>query len=171
MSKRAANQLERCEGCGGVVDGRAEGCREVFDQLVGRDFSDPLFFHHHRLAVDAYCLQHPEAYCQTAKSFAAHLVGLQMILESGASSATGDASLQRWLNGSRNLTRPQPPSFRGRLTVFDVAAISDPREYGTATRKWAESTWIAYESLHDIARDWAKEALGPNHQLRDRRAH
>ena len=158
MNPPSAADLALCDGCGLATEGGEAGCQALFDRLIERDFSNALFFRHHRLAVDTYSLQHPERYCKSGKSFAAHLVGLQKILEANVSSAVGDGSVQKWLNGSRTLDRPDPPRFRGKLTIADAVAIDDPEEYGAAVRKWAESTWDAYQPLHDLARTWAREA-------------
>jgi Family of unknown function (DUF5946) len=46
------------------------------DELLARDFQEIVYWRYHRLAVDAYCLQHPLRYCESAKSLAAHLCGL-----------------------------------------------------------------------------------------------
>ena len=57
------------------------------DKLLARDFSDVTYFRVHRLLVDTYCVQHPERYCVSFKSLAAHLVGLCWSLEHSGSRA------------------------------------------------------------------------------------
>ena len=64
---------ERCSGCGLVVPGGTAGCQAIMDEVLARDFSDVLYFRVHRMMVDTYSLQHPERYCASAKSLAAHL--------------------------------------------------------------------------------------------------
>lgn len=153
------NAASRCAGCGLVVSDGTAGCQRLFDALIARDFGDALYFRVHRLAVDSYSLQHPDRYCASAKSMAAHLVGLYWILEQGGDPAIGSEPLRRWLDGPKSLARPEPPSFRGELKVKDVLAVDTPAQYAAAVRRWAESTWAAYSELHALARNWAQEAL------------
>jgi hypothetical protein len=53
--------------------------------LLARDFTDAAYFRVHRMIVDTYCLQHPDRYCVSAKSLAAHLTGLCWLIEHGGS--------------------------------------------------------------------------------------
>jgi hypothetical protein len=145
-----------CTGCGRIIEGGREGCRAAFDVLLGRDFSDPRFFAMHRLFVDTYSLQHPDEFCVSAKSLAAHLVGLCLIVEKDVSPATGSQRLKRWLDGRRELEKPVLPKVRGDMTLADVETIDDPGEWAEALRRWAQSTWEAYRSLHPQARLWAE---------------
>jgi uncharacterized protein DUF5946 len=149
---------EPCRGCGWVVEGGVEGCRARFDALVARDFADALFFAVHRLFVDTYSVQHPDRFCRSAKPLAAHLVGLGLILEGGASPATGAAFLNRWLNGPGELVKPRLPAERGTVTLGDVQAIDEPGPWREAVRVWAEAAWEAYRDLQPLARRWAAEA-------------
>jgi hypothetical protein len=146
---------EACSGCGRRIEGGTEGCRAAFDALVGRDFGDARFFAVHRLFVDAYSLQHPDEFCRSAKSLAAHLAGLCLILEHGASPAIGSASLNRWLDGPAPLAKPPIPADRGAVTLADLEGIEDPGAWGAAVRRWAESTWEAWRELQPAARIWA----------------
>lgn len=148
--------MERCSGCGWTVEGGTDGCRDRFNQLLARDFSDARFFRKHRLFVDTYCLQHPDEYCASAKSLAAHLSGLCAIMEKGASPAAGPPSLHRWLSGPRELTKPPLPRSRGAMTIGDLPETHDPAEWDAAVQKWAEQTWAAYTSVHDTAREWLR---------------
>ena len=114
-----------------------------------------------RLTVDVYCLQHPDRYCVSAKSLAAHLTGLCWTLAHDGDQR-GLGELQRWLNGRVELTKPPLPSGRGDLTIADLAAAG--REgYRATLDAWARSTWTAYEPLHGTAEAWIREALSrPN---------
>ena len=102
-----------------------------------------------RLTIDIYCLQHPDDYCVSAKSLAAHLTGLGWALEHGGSEF-GLRALQRWLNNAR-LEKPPIPQHRGELTIADLAHAPD---YLAVQNRWARSTWSAYAELHDLARGW-----------------
>lgn len=154
----------RCDGCGLAAPGGSSGCQAIFDEFLARDFSDVAYFGVHRLMVDTYCLQHPEHYCKSPKSFAAHLVGLCFLLETKSETkAVGSKSMQRWLNGACKLEKPSVPTFRGKLTIGDVRTASDPKAYRAAVENWARSTWEAYSPLHEIARKWLTESTGrPN---------
>jgi hypothetical protein len=148
-----------CSGCGLDVPGGTAGCQAIMDELLARDFSDINYFRVHRMTVDTYCLQHPDRYCVSAKSLAAHLTGLCWLIEHGGSRAVGSESLRRWLNGSPGIEKPEIPSFRGRLTVADVAGAPDPGAHAQAVDHWARCTWEAYSALHSLARYWIEQAL------------
>ena len=147
-----------CSGCGWKGGGPA--CRARFEQAIARDFGDPAYFAAHRLLVDVYALQHPDDYCASAKSLAAHLVGLLQILEEGASAATGESFLRDWLDGPRKLDKPAIPAERGRTVLADLDGIDAPTEWSAAVRAWGEEVWNAYSALHPVARRWAAEARG-----------
>lgn len=149
----------QCPGCGLVTNGATAGCQEMFDELLARDFSDRAYFRAHRMMVDTYCLQHPDRYCVSAKSFAAHLTGLCWAFEYGGHPPIGQA-LQRWLNGIVPLTTPALPASRGAVTIASVYEAADAGVYASAIEKWARSTWEAYCDLHALARRWVQEAMG-----------
>ena len=150
-----------CDECGGRIEGGREGCLVQFRQYTARDFSGALFFRTHRLSVDCYALQHPEQFCVSAKSLAAHLGGLCAILEYGASPATGSPGLHTWLsdNGTR-LSKPQLPANKGALTLADLPGTDDAAVWEKALRKWAQEVWAAYEPLQPLARQWVEAAKG-----------
>ena len=149
-----------CDGCGLASSEGTAGCQAIFDALLARDFSDATYFRMHRMLVDTYSLQHPDRYCASAKSLAAHLTGLGALLERGGSRAVGVEALRRWLDGNTSVEKPRLPSFRGALTIADVHRAPDPQAYGEAVERWARSTWDAYAALHPQARSWIAEALG-----------
>ena len=106
-----------------------------------------------RLTIDVYCLQHPERYCVSAKSLAAHLTGLCWALEHGINEG-GLRELQRRLDSRRDLVKPPIPADHGKLTVADIAGVAGPGEYAPALDRWARSTWAAYADLQQTARAW-----------------
>jgi len=164
---RGANAaVAECEGCGSTAG--AVSCQSIFDELLARDFSDAAYFRVHRLLVDTYSLQHPDRYCASAKSLAAHLTGLCALLERGGDRAVGVAALRTWLDGRPRIQRPATPRFRGRLTVADVRKARAPEAYAAAVERWAQSTWKAYSSLHRLARGWVAEALDRRIPIRSR---
>lgn len=151
--------LEICAGCGLRVAGGTAGCQALMDELLARDFSDVTYFRVHRLMVDTYALQHPERYCASAKSLAAHLTGLCWLVERGGSRAVGSEPLRRWLDGRVDLDKPEVPAPRGDLTIADVRSEPDAESYAAAVDRWARATWEAYASLHGLAHDWIETAL------------
>jgi hypothetical protein len=102
--------------------------------------------------------KHPERYCVSAKSLAAHLTGLCWALEYSGH-LSGLKALQRWLDGRARIDKPELPAFRGALTVADVIGATNPEERAAAIGRWARTTWEAYSDLQALARRWVEEAL------------
>ena len=144
----------RCPGCG--LPGTAEECQQRFEQFLAQDFSDARFFATHRLTVDVYAMQHPERYCESAISFAAHLTGLCVAIEHEDAPKL-NMHLQRWLSSRPVLEKPPLPAARGALTIADVDG-SDPVRYAESVMRWAKSTWQAYAPLQPLARAWIQAA-------------
>jgi len=152
--------LEPCHGCGLRIAGGAVGCQGVMDEIIAKHFSEVTYFGAHRLFVDVYSVQHPDRYCASFKSLAAHLGHLCWSLEHGGTWATPCEPLRRWVERHPHLEKPALPAFRGRLTVADVAAADGPAAHRRAIEAWARDAWEAYGSLHGLARHWVNEALG-----------
>jgi hypothetical protein len=142
--------MDSCEGCGLLIAGGTAGCQALFDELRSGQLVASTY-QAQRMTVDTYCLQHPDRYCVSAKSLAAHLTGLCWALEYSGN-PSGLNALQRWLNGPPRIEKPSVRSFRGALTVADTPDLE-------AIERWARSTWEAYSSLHPLARQWIDEAL------------
>jgi len=152
--------MERCDGCGLRIEGGAAGCQERFDSFRAREPAEfATGYPSTRLTIDVYCLQHPDRYCESAKSLAAHLTGVGWALERGGGES-GLRALQRWLNGEGRLEKPTVPDQRGELTVADLIAGAEAGRYAESLDGWARSTWTAYAPLHAIARDWIDTATG-----------
>lgn len=128
--------------------------------------ADVRFFRVHRTMVDAYCLQHPDRYCASAKSLAAHLCGLAAAIDDGGSIAQGESALQRWLDGTSSLVKPELPARRGAVTIRSLDGIDDPAAHAAAVAAWAQSIWTAYASLHTTARTWLANARNANRRGR-----
>jgi hypothetical protein len=111
------------------------------------------------MMVDAYALQHPERYCVSAKSLAAHLTGLCWAVEHAGNRAIESKPLRRWLNGTPRIEKPVLPAVRGSLTIEDVREPVDPASHAAAVERWARATWDAYSDLHALARRWIREAF------------
>ena len=137
----------------------APDCATLRDLLLARDFEQPaLYFGKHRLAVDAYCVQH-SPYVKSAKSLAAHLCELCVALERDSDHVQLDR-LQRWLSTNPALDKPDLPVHRGELTIAHVSGIDDPVAYGVAVDEWARSAWEAYAAHHELARRWLAMSAG-----------
>jgi hypothetical protein len=151
--------VEACEGCGLLIEGGTAGCQALFDEFRVREAAElAATYAATRLTIDVYCLQHPDRYCVSAKSLAAHLTGVGWALERGADES-GLRALQRWLNGRVELVKQPVPAFRGELTIAEVAGVHDRTAYVAAVERWAASTWAAYSSLHEVARTWIDQAV------------
>lgn len=145
-----------CSGCGLSLPGATAGCQGLFEELSGRANTHVAYGRAHRMAVDAYCLPHPDRYF-ASKSLAAHLGGLCWAFEHRAHPAVGRALL-RWLDGPRRVQKPSLPSFRGARTIAEVLGVP-PEHHPDAVERWARAIWEAYEPLHDAARGWIRTAL------------
>ena len=151
--------MDVCEGCGLHVAGGTASCQGMFDEFRAREMSELApSYASTRLTVDVYCLQHPDRYCVSAKSLAAHLTGLGWALERGGGE-WGLRKLQRWLDSGPTLEKPALPAGHGALTIADVASAPDTDQYIAALDSWARSTWAAYSALHEIAGRWIDAAV------------
>ena len=139
------------------MGGRA-GCQALMDEIGARAYGDPAYAATHNLAFDAYCMQHVDRYCRSAKSYAAHLTRLCCGLEQSGNPKIY-AAVQKWLNGTVELEKPPILSHRGPMTVADVRAARNAEEHTRLVRDWAASVWKAYTTQHDLARNWIQSAL------------
>jgi hypothetical protein len=157
----------RCPDCGAPGVASLDACGELFAEVGAREFADEAFFRTHRLTVDAYCLQHPDAYMKSSKSAAAHLAAMCWSMEIGGSENLPRA-LKGWVDGPRTYARvvPPPPLHRGALTVRHVLGVEDPDEYAVRAEEWARSAWEAWGEHHDQARAWVAEALAERGRTR-----
>jgi hypothetical protein len=148
-----------CSECGATAPQGREGCRELFDAVLAKEFGDYRFARMHRLTVDVYALQHPAEYMRSAKSYAAHLTGMYAALELSASAEINRA-VQQWLNGSSRFPRPGNPGprQRGALTISHVLEAVDADDHRRRVHEWAQSVWEAWRAYHDLARRWVEEA-------------
>ena len=151
--------METCGGCGLSVEGGTAGCQALFDEFRARELAELAnTYVSTRLTVDVYCLQHPDRYCVSAKSLAAHLTGVGWAMERDGGE-WGLRALQRWLDRGPKLEKPAMSEHRGKLTIADLSAAADPQAYRAALDSWAHSTWSAYAGLHGVARRWIDEAM------------
>lgn len=132
-------------------------CKQMFDEVLAKEFSDYRYGRVHRLTVDAYSLQHPQTYMKSAKSFAAHLTGMCCAME-----YENDPNLlgllQKWLNGRKQLSKPETLTSFGDLTIAYVMKAKDGREHVQLVKEWAEDVWNAYRVYHGLAKEWIEVA-------------
>lgn len=147
-----------CPQCGATNVAGRTGCQYLFDELHYMAFGNFRIARVHRLAFDTYCMQHIESYCVSAKSYAAHLVGLCCGVERESDPAVYDV-IHRWLNGKVDLVKPPVLSNRGDIRVTDVLAVEEVEERVKAIHGWAQNVWEAYSSQHEIARQWTDAAV------------
>jgi hypothetical protein len=151
-----------CPYCGAKVPDTYEECQALMHEVSSQSYSgNTSTFRLYRAAFDAYTLQHPEIYCVSAKSYAAHLGGLACWAEYGSENEVY-AAIQRWLNGNVDLEKPfvPPPMKRGKLTVLDIYEHVGTLEYPHRVAAWCSDVWQAYTELHSIAHDYVQIALG-----------
>jgi hypothetical protein len=137
-----------------MVDGGTEGCQALFDEETAREYGDARLAGRRRLVVDAYCLQHPDAYCVSAISLAAHLTGVCIGVEHRDRERDLNAAIQRWLNRRPVIAKPALPTDRGRTTIADLRVATDPTTHRAAVERWAADAWAAYRELQPLARQW-----------------
>ena len=132
-------------------------CKEMFEAVLVKEYSDYRYVRVHRLTIDAYSLQHPQIYMKSPKSFAAHLTGMSCAIE-----YDNDPNLlrilQKWLNGRKELSKPAMLSSLGNLTIAHIIKAKDGGEHIGLVKEWAIEVWKAYQVYHDLAHDWIKIA-------------
>ncbi|MFA9454429.1 MAG: DUF5946 family protein [Candidatus Aminicenantaceae bacterium] len=136
--------------CGAPSQGE---CHAYFEAILAKEFSDLRYAKAHRLTVDTYSLQHPAVYMVSAKSFAAHLTGMCCAIEHGNDPGLL-RKLQRWLNGKKQLEKPEMLHGLGTLTIFHLEKAQTGPEHIRLVWEWATDVWKAYAGYHDRARDW-----------------
>ena len=144
-------------GCSCGLESEVE-CKQYFETIIAKEFSDFRYAKLHRLTVDAYSLQHPDPYMLSAKSFVAHLTGMCCFMEHG-----GDRdllrTLQQWLGGRReDLEKPELLEDLGELTIAHITETTEGAEHERRVGEWATDIWRAYAIYHDLAQDWIKTA-------------
>lgn len=130
LKNRTSSEGGICVECGLRTAVGEPSCDVLRDQLLARDYEQSaLYWRFHRMAIDAYCLQH-SAYIASAKSLAAHLCGLCIALEYENDPAK-HRRVQQWLSTNPDIRKPALPEFRGGVTIGQVAAVENPVEFGT----------------------------------------
>jgi hypothetical protein len=139
-----------------VVPPGFASCREVFETVITREYTDPAFGAVHLLTVDAYALQHSEDHGPRSNAF--HLIRLWLLLEHGSAPGLGQGPsrvvAKAFEKHYRRFPFLDPPPDRGALTIADVYGAEGPEQHAERVRRWAASVWEAWSDHHD----WAREA-------------
>lgn len=147
-----------CDDCRAVIPGGRAGCQKLFEKILVRKYSDYNYGKIHRLTVDTYSLQHPEAYMKSGKSFAAHLTGICSAIEYENSKSINQA-IQKWLNGARKIDKPASlPEYRGELTIMYIHSAKNGEEHIKHVQEWSCSVWNTWSEYHSLSRQWINEA-------------
>ncbi|HSS21554.1 MAG TPA: DUF5946 family protein [Pyrinomonadaceae bacterium] len=147
-----------CPDCGAVVVAGAAGCLKLFEEILAREFSDYRYGKLHRLTVDSYSLQHPDAYMRSGKSFAAHLTGMYAGIESEDPLGLNQV-VQKWLSANPKIEKPvHIPEERGLVTITYVYDAVDAEDHIKRVREWAEDVWRAWSAHHDLAKHFIEVA-------------
>jgi hypothetical protein len=163
---RRADASNVCPGCG--YPGGRKACQEIFDDVTLRvralAWTGSLATW--RLMHDVYSVQHEEEYCGRWRGLIAHLGGVCVALEFGASERAYRA-LQRLverdhLNGQPYPPPPGIPANRGALTAASLKDLDQPDLLASGVDRWARSVWLAYEPLQPLAREWVRMATAGN---------
>ena len=160
MNENAAPEPDKdrapCPECGALVGGR-EACQALYTEISLGAYNFAQFAGMRDLAFDAYCMQHLDPYCLSAKSYAAHLTRLCCGLEYAGQPRVYSA-IQAWLNGSIPLEKPAAPDRRGTITIADLGQPGSDIN-AQIIQQWAENVWDAYKAQHSLAHQWIQAAL------------
>ena len=158
--RRIETEEDCCPECGAHVKGGRGGCQSLFDEITYAMTEDLRIASIYRLALDTYCMQHVESYCESAKSYAAHLIGLSWGV-SHLDSPAPVTPLLGVLNRNTKLVKPPILSKRGSITLPDLITAyhksGDVDVLVQAVRQWSKVVWEAYASQHEIVQDWLNE--------------
>ena len=134
-----------------------EKCAVIWNETLAKEFSDFRYGRVHRLTVDTYSLQHPDVYMISSKSYAAHLTGMCVAMEYDNDSGLLKI-LQKWLNGKKELEKPELLQNVGRLTISHLVAARDGIEHMRLVKEWSAGVWSAYSVHHALAKEWIEQA-------------
>jgi hypothetical protein len=135
--------------------------QDLYNQLADYTLThlDPSFIHQE--VVDAYAAQHA-----TEKSKPVYLtfalVGLYLFLEKGYTGRQVQLAHMQMAKRRKNWPKFEIPENRGNITIEAVLAAKPGPERDEMIRKWCQSTWDAYSSVHKQIHDLVKSELYQN---------
>ncbi|HVU15228.1 MAG TPA: DUF5946 family protein [Phototrophicaceae bacterium] len=158
--RRETTPGDRCPECSGQVAGGRGGCQALFDEIEYAMQDDLRIASIHRLALDTYAMQHVESYCESAKSYAAHLLGLWWGVNHLDNPAPV-APVLGILNRSVKLIKPPVLEKRGSITLPDVMdyyhTSGEVDDLTTHVREWSKAVWKAYADQETFVQAWLKQ--------------
>ena len=156
--------MTKCPACG--FPGDRQACQDAFNDVAlrVRALAWTGSISTWRLMHDVYSIQHEEDYCGRWRGLIAHLGGVCLGLEFGAQEQSYRA-LAKFIERDHLKGQPYPPPpgipvDRGSITIASLKDLNEPVLLVAGVDRWARSTWLAYEKLQPLARDWVKQALG-----------
>lgn len=152
MGENINSMPERCECCGVAVKGGKKGCKELFDRMLAREYSDPNYGKVHLLTVDSYILQHSESHGPRSNAF--HLLRLGWLLLGNGNPhimQKEKGPIPFLLKDYQDFPFLEPPDARGEATVLDALAARNPKDYAEVATRWGWSVWMAFSRHHDWA--------------------
>lgn len=135
-----------------------EQCTEMWHEVILKETEFYGRAKGHKLRVDTYCMQHPDPYMISAKSFAAHFLGLCITIGHNDDPYLLK-SIQDWKFGTGLIEKPKLLDFVGELTISHIVHAQNRDSYERLLQEWAESTWQAYASYHELADEWLSMAV------------
>ncbi|MDE3070296.1 MAG: hypothetical protein KGJ43_06175 [Acidobacteriota bacterium] len=158
----------RCPGCRGVVPDEAgpvhaymlsaPGCWRLYGEVLAREYGDALRRREHRLAVDAYAVQHPGSHDRrNRQSVALHLMSLALILERSATHEQARRMLSACARARPEFPWLEPPEVPGAVTVVDVHRASGAGAHLELVRAWAMGAWRAWSRQHPVVLGWLED--------------
>ncbi len=143
-----------CPYCCAKDIGGLEACQATYYQIaLGNNLA--LTSGLGRAIFDAYCLQHPEIYCKSAKSYAAHLAFLYCWITHPDRHDVLEA-VHRGLNGPFTSEKAFVPQVgkRGALTILYLQKAQSLEEVTARASEWINTIWDAYSELHGQAKTY-----------------
>ena len=158
--------METCLQCGAITPtsnieahpyfGASKGCWAVYGTILAREYSDPLFFKHHRQTVDAYALQHPaDDDPRAIQSVNIHLIALTLLYGLGLPPARipkiMNDIVQKASQPNKAFKRLERPVSLGGITVSDIVNLTELQAHLEGVDRWARDVLKAWETYHDVA--------------------
>ena len=156
---------EACPGCGLLLPpgdgpthpyiGASSACWGLFGELLAREYGPLGYPLSHRLAVDAYAVQHPgRPEPRSIRSVALHLAGLCLVLEQGVEPRRATRAIRDLLARKPAFAWLEPPRPNGTVTVRDVLSAADFDEHRRRVEQCARDVWEAWSGHHEVVRRW-----------------
>jgi hypothetical protein len=134
-----------------------EECQAMQYKIIVKEAESYEYAGVHRLRVDTYCLQHPNIYLVSSKSFFSHLLGLCIALDYNNDPNLFKA-IEKWEYGKNQIHKPPMLESFGNLTISHIMNANDGLVYDQLVKEWAKSVWGAYKSYQELAHRWIKKA-------------